>query len=148
MSPPNQQQQLSDYDNNNGYRYRQYFVDDDDEMPELESEDTVGFVESTYQVDDRRNHIVGGSMESLYLSFWRNNNEVNWADRYNAIDDYNPNPADENDEDQDQEECNDSMPELINDQNMVFSDSFMENVEVNDNVLDFGYNFDFLVEMN
>ena len=145
MSPPNQNQ-MSDYDNNNGYRYQQNIVDDDDEMPELESEDTVGYVEYTYQIDDLRNHIVGGSMESLYLSFWRNN--VNRVDRYNTIDDYNPNPAEENDEDQDQEECNDSMPELINDQNMVFSDSFMENVEVNDNVLDFGYNFDFLVEMN
>lgn len=51
-----------------------------------------------------------------------------------------PNPAEyiDNDE-QDQEEYSNEMPEL---------DTFMENAEVNDNVLDFGYNFNFLAEMN
>jgi len=121
MSPPIQHQS-NEYDNNNGY-HQQYFVDDD--IPELESDDSVGWLDSTYQP---YNGIFSGNTES----FW------------------NPNPAEETEDDQQDEQNQDysDMPELENDQNVIFSDSFMDNVEVNDNILDIGINFDFLVEMN
>ena len=121
MSPP-VQQHSNEYDNNNGY-HQQYFVDDD--MPELESDDSVGWLESAYQPE---NVIFSGNTES----FW------------------NPNPAEETDCDEQDDDNQDysDMPELENDQNVIFSDSFMDNVEVNDNILDIGINFDFFVEMN
>lgn len=134
MSPHNQQSS-NQYDNDNGHNQSSDNITYDD-MPELE--DPMDFIENPINID------------SYYTTIWYENyyNGMQpYVDQNNLID---TNPAEETDcdEQDDDNQYYDDMPELENDQNVIFSDSFMDNVEVNDNVLDIGTNFDFLVDMN
>ena len=128
MSPPNQQNRNNQVSDD---------VTDDD-MPELE--DPMDFIENP-------SHIGYTDYTTIWYENYYNGMQP-YLDQNNFIV-CNQNPAEETDcdEQDDDNRYYDDMPELENDQNVIFSDSFMDNVEVNDNVLDIGTNFDFL-EMN
>ena len=129
MSPPNQQ---------NGNNQVSDDITDDD-MPELEN--SMDFIENS-------SHICYTDYTIIWYENYYNGMQP-YLDQNNFTV-WNPNPTEETDCDEQDDDNQDysDMPELENDQNVIFSDSFMDNVEVNDNVLDIGTNFDFLVEMN
>jgi hypothetical protein len=136
MSPPTEQQQSS-----NEYDNEVFDNITDDEMPELEDYNIDYTPYYTYHIE---NPLQIGNSDSYYRSIWNYNEVQTYVDQNNMT--YNPNPSEETVDDN--QDYDDDMPELENDQNVIFSDSFMDNVEVNDNILDIGINFDFLVETN
>ena len=106
------------------------YSDDDDEMPDLESDEMS-------EIENDIDYYHGGQLDRSYeLSITYNEfylrNSIQRGQNFN----HDLNPAE--DEEDNQNYTDDEMPELVSDDQNI--DSFIENIEVNDSVLDFGDN--------